>query len=47
VHLNTRETPLASRLLSAIAGMGQDDGIRVELDGVDLESTTTTTIGAP
>ena len=37
VHIDTSETPLASRLLSAIAGLSQDDGIRVELDGVDLD----------
>jgi ATP-binding cassette subfamily C protein LapB len=36
VSLDTAETPLASRLLTAISGMTTDPGIRVTLDGRDI-----------
>lgn len=36
VHLDTHDPAITSRLLSAIAGMTQDDAIKVEVDGVSL-----------
>lgn len=36
VHLDTANTPLASRLLTAISGMSHDPGIRVTVDGREL-----------
>jgi ATP-binding cassette, subfamily C, bacterial LapB len=36
IHLDTHDPATTSCLMSAIAGMTQDDGIRVEVDGVPL-----------
>lgn len=40
VYLDTRDSPLASRLLTAIAGLGNDPAIAVQLDGVPIDQYT-------
>jgi ABC-type bacteriocin/lantibiotic exporter with double-glycine peptidase domain len=36
VHLDTAETPLASRLLTVLSGLGHDPDIRITVDGREL-----------